>query len=255
MVTDNISPLITNWTWACTSQNGGASGCDSAISNSSNFTDTINLPANGSNIVYTVTANIHPSAAGDLVNTATVAVPSGYADSVPGNNSATDSDINQVGEPEIGPPDGGSLPIGDGGSVTFYLNQPIVANGDASPDFIFYEVLIGTDIFLDQVIIDISMDGTTWYRVFFWGDATADTNTNVDNSTPPINSVCATEVDNCQIPSAFLYNGNTSGITVDVDNSPFGAVPGGNYYWIRFTEPGVTPGDGTHVDSIQIITP
>ena len=57
VVTDNLPSQISNWTWSCTQQNGGATGCNAAPNNSSNFTDTINLP-NGAGIVYTVTAII-----------------------------------------------------------------------------------------------------------------------------------------------------------------------------------------------------
>jgi uncharacterized repeat protein (TIGR01451 family) len=43
-------------------------------------------------VTFTVTATINPAATGTLSNTATVAVPVGVTDPVPGNNSATDTD-------------------------------------------------------------------------------------------------------------------------------------------------------------------
>ena len=46
----------------------------------------------GASVTYTVTAHIDPSARGSLANTATVALPAGLTDPVPGNNSATDTD-------------------------------------------------------------------------------------------------------------------------------------------------------------------
>jgi uncharacterized repeat protein (TIGR01451 family) len=49
------------------------------------------LPENG-NLVFLATAVVDPSATGNLVNTATIAVPAGVTDPVPGNNSATDTD-------------------------------------------------------------------------------------------------------------------------------------------------------------------
>ena len=245
-VTDNIPSLVTTWGWC-------VAPCAPAATATTNLSDTINLTA-GASISYNILANINAFAAGDLSNTATVNVPAGYVDAIPGNNSATDTNINQTGEPDIGPPDTGVYPIGDGGSVTFYLSQPIRANGDTAADFVFYELQIGADIFIDQIIIEISMDGTDWRRVFYWGDTNPDTNTNVDNlNLPNINAVCPTEIDNCSIPISELYNNNSSGITIDVDNSPLSVVPIGDYYWIRFTEPGITPGDGAHVDSIQIL--
>jgi uncharacterized repeat protein (TIGR01451 family) len=242
-VSDPKPGLVTTWGWC-------AAPCMPVAATSADLSASVNLPA-GTSVTYTILANIHPNAAGDLVNTAMATVPSGYVDSLPGNNSSTDTDVNQNGEPEVGPADGGVYPIGDGGSATFYLNQPIVANGDAAPDFVFHELLITTPpvgVYLDQVIVEISADGVTWYRVFFWGDNNPDTNTNVDNvNITNISSTCPTEFDNCIIAPADLYNG--TGITINVD--PF--APAGNYYWIRFTEPGLTPGDGTHVDAIEIL--
>ena len=244
-VSDAIPTLVTAWGWC-------VAPCVPVANTSADLSDTVNLAA-GASATYNITANIHPNAAGNLVNTATVAAPVGYTDAVPGNNSATDTDINQTGEPDIGPPDNTVYAIADGGSVTFYLSQPIVANGDAAADLVFYELAVGADILIDHLVIEISPDGVTWYRVFFWGDATVDTNTNVSRSLPNINAACPAETDNCAIPTTELYN--TTGITIDVDNSPYAAVPAGNYYYIRFTEPGLGSTDGAHVDSIEIITP
>jgi len=91
LLTDNIPVQIANWSWACTSQTGGASGCTAVAGSTANFTDTVNLPT-GASIVYTVTANISASPTGNIVNTAIINVPAGYTDPTPGNNSATDTD-------------------------------------------------------------------------------------------------------------------------------------------------------------------
>ena len=244
-LSDAIPNLVTTWGWC-------VAPCAPVANTSTDLSDTLNLAA-GTSATYNITANIHPNAAGDLVNTATVTPPAGYTDAVPGNDSATDTDINQTGEPDIGPPDNDVYNIADNGSVTFYLSQPIVANADAAADFVFYEVAVGPDILIDHLVIEISQDGVTWYQVFFWGDAVIDSNTNVSRSLAPINAACPIETDNCTIPLTELYN--NTGITVDVDNSPYGAVPLGNYNYIRFTEPGLGSTDGAHVDSIEIITP
>jgi uncharacterized repeat protein (TIGR01451 family) len=98
-VRDNIPGKITSWSWACTSQTGGATGCSAVAGSTTNFTDTVNLP-NGASIVYTVTANISAGATGNLTNTATITVPPGYTDPTPGNNSATDTDT-QVGSADL----------------------------------------------------------------------------------------------------------------------------------------------------------
>jgi hypothetical protein len=174
-------------------------------------------------------------------------------DVVPGDNTATDSDINAMGEPDIGPPDGNIYIIPDGGTATFIMSQPIIANGDPGADFVFYELPMGPGIDLDQVIIEISADGNIWYQVFYWGDGVADTNTNVD-FVNIISDICPAETDNCEIPSARLYN--NTGVTIDVDNSPLSPdLPLGNYYWIRFIEPNLptSDGDDAHVDAIEIL--
>jgi uncharacterized repeat protein (TIGR01451 family) len=90
-VTDNLPSGATSWSWACAGVTGGAGGCDPSASNSSNFTDTVDLPS-GSTITYTVTMQVSLTATGNLDNTVTVAVPSGVIETATGNNSATDSD-------------------------------------------------------------------------------------------------------------------------------------------------------------------
>ncbi|MBI4762444.1 MAG: sortase [Chloroflexota bacterium] len=90
LVSDAVPSQVTSWTWACTAQTGGASGCD-PYSGSANFSDTVNLPA-GSSITYTVTAQVASSATGNLTNTVTVTSPAGVTDSTPGNNTASDTD-------------------------------------------------------------------------------------------------------------------------------------------------------------------
>jgi LPXTG-site transpeptidase (sortase) family protein len=90
-VTDKKPANIQNWTWACASQNGGATGCIPAANGTADFSNSVNMPVGGS-IVYTVTAKIVGSPTGDLVNTATVTLPDGYSDLTPANNTATDRD-------------------------------------------------------------------------------------------------------------------------------------------------------------------
>jgi LPXTG-site transpeptidase (sortase) family protein len=89
-VSDSIPSQITSWSWACTAQTGGASGCD-PYSGNGNFSDVVNLPA-GASIIYTVTAQTDPAATTNLLNTATVTPPSGITDPTPSNNTASDTD-------------------------------------------------------------------------------------------------------------------------------------------------------------------
>lgn len=235
-VTDAIPGLVATWGWC-------VAPCVPVANTSANLSDTINMTANSS-ISYSILANMQLYMIGTVNNTATVAVPSGYVDANPANNSATDSDTS---EPDMGLPNGSLLPIGEGSSVTFFLNQPIVADGLSTADFAYYELGNGTNVFLDQIIIYISADGVTWLPVFYWGDGVPDNNTNVSTFCQPA------EDDNCLIPETSLFN--NTGITVDVDNSALSFVPPGNYYWIRFTEPALPTStlDGAHIDSIQVL--
>ena len=94
LVTDNIPAQVTGWNWVCSSQTGGASGCN-GMNGNSNFSDTVSLPA-GAGITYTVTANISAAAFGDLTNTASVNLPAGITDPVPANNKSSDVDSPAV---------------------------------------------------------------------------------------------------------------------------------------------------------------
>ena len=105
LVSDPRPANISTWAWACTSQTGGAAGCTAAANSASNFTDTVNLPVGGT-IVYTVTANVIGSPIGDLVNTATITPPTGFADSNTSNNTSTDTDILAAADLSITKDDG-----------------------------------------------------------------------------------------------------------------------------------------------------
>jgi LPXTG-site transpeptidase (sortase) family protein len=92
VVSDPFPANLASWTWACTTQGGGASGCDPAASSTNDFSDTVDLPVGGT-IVYTVTAVAVANPTGSLVNTATVTPPPGVTDSDPSNNTSTDTDV------------------------------------------------------------------------------------------------------------------------------------------------------------------
>lgn len=82
-ISDLKSAQVTTWGWC-------VAPCTPVANTSGNLGTTVNL-ASGAGVTYTILANIAPSATGNLVNTATVGVPAGYTDTVPGNNSATDT--------------------------------------------------------------------------------------------------------------------------------------------------------------------
>jgi len=103
-VTDALPATLTGATWTCYATSG--STCSPAGAGS--ISDTVNLAVGGS-ATYTVNATLSAGASGTLVNTASVSVPGGYSDPVPGNNSATDTDtitgggVNQAPVVNAGP--------------------------------------------------------------------------------------------------------------------------------------------------------
>jgi len=252
-VNDIFPLLITSASWTCTPTAGAS--CSSPNGSGNLVNHSIDLSV-GSSVTYAVTANIHTNAVGNLVNTASVSVPTGFADPNPANNTATDSDTRTGpgSNINIGGPDGSSYNPGSMGSITILFSPAIIADGDVgTPDFVYYERLASLvpvpNVDLDWVLIEISPDGVTWYQVFYWHDpSTADTNTNVDLSI--VGDVCFTnpgsipaEIDNCSIPASRLYN--STGITVDIDS----LVPPGSYPWMRIS--GVGGADGPDIDAIQ----
>ena len=251
-VTDIMPTQITSWSWTCAPPPGPPSIAACTPSGTGNINDTaVSLPANGGSVVYTITATVSGYSIGTLENTASVSPPTGLVDADMSNNTDTDSNVSSVGEPEVGTPDGNVFSIPLGGTVTFLMGQPIIANGDGAPDFVFYEAPLAPGIHLDQIVIEISSDGSTWYPVFYWGDNIPDTNS--DAVFTDIADCPTSEDDNCQIPEDDLYPYPGWGIAIDVDNSPLGGVPLGNYPWIRFSEPDLGGTDGAHVDAIEIL--
>ena len=75
---------------------GGATGNTAA--GAGDLAETLSMPA-GSSVTYTAICTIDPAATGTLSNTATIS--GSVTDSVPGNNSATDSDTVLVAESDL----------------------------------------------------------------------------------------------------------------------------------------------------------
>ena len=255
VVTDTIPVQFNVWNWKCAAQNGGATGCTSTGNSSASFSNTINLPG-GASIVYTVRAQVSTTASGDLVNTAAVAVPSGYTESDPSNNTASDTDLFLAASPlpigNIGStPDGITDTVAPGDAVTIRFATPLAVNGHASYDLVFYQRPIGTGIMMDIIALEIG-DGTNWYTVFYWGDDVADTNSNLDSSVLGV-----PEIDNQDFsspPAGLLYNG--TGVMIELD----GIVPPGIYPYLRIVSPvtaayplGADLDGGSEVDAIAIL--
>jgi uncharacterized repeat protein (TIGR01451 family) len=109
-------PASLTCTWTCSGLAGGT--CTAA--GAGNLNDSANLPTGGS-VTYVASCTISPSATGTLSNTATVSAPGGVTDSVPGNNSATDSDtLSASADLSITKNDGVTTATA-GGSVTYSI--------------------------------------------------------------------------------------------------------------------------------------
>jgi uncharacterized repeat protein (TIGR01451 family) len=81
-------PQVTGASWSCVASPG--SNCNPGPV-SGDLNDAVDLPVGGT-ATYTLVADLNPSAAGDLVNTASVALPAGGTDPDATNNDATDLD-------------------------------------------------------------------------------------------------------------------------------------------------------------------
>ena len=257
IISDVLPPNLASWSWACTSQNNGASGCDPATDSPSNFSDTVDLPAGGS-IVYSVDALARVDAIGSLVNTASIEPSADTTDPLPDNNSATDTDDLMYPLPyaNIGSSKDDQITVmAPGGSVTLAFETALVVGGHDGWDLVLYELPNGTGIAMDLIILQIS-DGTNWYTVFNWGDNIPDTNSNLN-----IGLLGGQENDNRNFAAPprsdvlYPFNSGTdtnpsTGIVLDLDES----VPPGMYPYIRIISPSSGDMDGgCEIDGIAIL--
>jgi uncharacterized repeat protein (TIGR01451 family) len=101
-VTDTLPATLTGATWTCSASAG--SSCPA--SGSGNIDTPIDLAVGGI-ATFTLHATVSSTATGSLTNTASIAVPSGLADPVPVNNTATDTDtLTPQGDITIAKTDG-----------------------------------------------------------------------------------------------------------------------------------------------------
>lgn len=256
IVRDNLPTQFSDWSWICTAQNAGASGCDAVARSPVNFSDTVDLPS-GASIQYTVTVQVLKTASGELVNTAEVITPAANIERDPSNNIASDTDqflatstlpVGNIGETR----DDVTAVLTSGSYTTLMFSTPLVVSGHAGYDLVYYEKLNGTGIAMDLVALELG-DGNNWYPIFYWGDDMPDTNSNMD-----ISVIGGPETDNRDFTSSpaadVLYNG--TGIAIELDT----VVPPGTYPYIRVISPptaaysnGVDLDGGGEIDAIAIL--
>ncbi|HIJ72962.1 MAG TPA: DUF11 domain-containing protein, partial [Candidatus Hydrogenedentes bacterium] len=86
-VEDILPAALLDATWTSV-----ATGAATAGSGSGDLVDTADIPS-GDMVIYTLVATLASDAEGVLINTATVAVPAGFSDINPEDNTATDTDV------------------------------------------------------------------------------------------------------------------------------------------------------------------
>lgn len=122
LVSDVLPSSLSGVTWTCTPT--GTAACVAA-SGAGNISQTVDLPVS-STVIYTVNGTVVATPT-SLTNTATVAVPAGYADPQTANNSATDRDIVLCGDERVLTPDGRGTQhtVGANASAWFLMNLRI----------------------------------------------------------------------------------------------------------------------------------
>ncbi len=88
-ISDPLPAGVTNATWTCGNETGGA--VCAVPSGTGAINTTANLPA-GSSVTYTLSLGVPASQTGDFTNTATVTAPDGITDPDLSNNEASDTD-------------------------------------------------------------------------------------------------------------------------------------------------------------------
>jgi uncharacterized repeat protein (TIGR01451 family) len=90
-VQDLLPAALAGFTWTCSA--GGGAVC--VASGTGSLDTLVDLPA-GTSATFTFTGTVPSATTGALVNTATIAAPTGVTDPVPGNNAATDNNNADV---------------------------------------------------------------------------------------------------------------------------------------------------------------
>ncbi|MGL4255191.1 MAG: DUF6923 family protein, partial [Microbacterium sp.] len=153
-VSDPLPAGITTSSWTCSTTAGGSCG---AASGTGAITSTVSLPLNGV-ATYTITMPVPLGRTGDLTNTFTANLPTGYTDPTPANNTASDTDTPKPGIAlqieKIGESTGGTWVRMDGSSFA------ILADDAGQPGMAIALTILDVETGLFQ--IDDMPEGTYW---------------------------------------------------------------------------------------------
>jgi hypothetical protein len=147
----------------------------------------------------------------------------------------------------IGPPDDNVAEIDPGGVVTLDFGAGNGIMDGQGYDFVFYEWDNLGNVYLDLIIIELSVDATTWYTSFYWGDgynSPMDDNTNIASY-----SQDGSEDDNEQILPDNLYPYPGTGITIDINF--LSGPPDAQYRYVRLSTLAGGDGDPAQIDGIE----
>jgi uncharacterized repeat protein (TIGR01451 family) len=126
-VTDVFPITLTGVTWSCVGAGGAV--CASP-GGTGNLSTTETIPVGGS-LTYTATGTLSPSATGTLTNTATVTAPTGFFDTLPTNNSASDIDAIDTSA-DIGTTKSGPATVVPGGTLGYTVTVSNNGPSDAT---------------------------------------------------------------------------------------------------------------------------
>ena len=144
-VTDMAPAGLTIGSWSC----AASAGSSCPASGSGNISASVNLLVGGS-ATFTANATVAGNATGSIANTATIGVPAGVSDPIPGNNSATDTDtVNPVADLSISKTDG--VTSVDAGGNTIYT----VVMSNAGPS------AANNALFTDPAVANLNVTGVS----------------------------------------------------------------------------------------------
>ena len=185
---------------------------------------------------------------GLAINAFTVTIPITYSYPTTPTCSALVTDCTNA----IGPPDNNIAEIDPGEVITLDFGAGNGIMDGRGYDFVFYEWDNGGSIYLDWIIIELSVDATTWYTTFYWGDgytSPMDDNTNIVAYSNDPSGPNPGEVDNEPIPLNDLYPYPGTGIAIDINflSDP----PDAQHRYVRLSSPAGGDGDPAQIDSIE----